>query len=59
MLGGLFSGGGAGSTEKIKEGDLAPDFTLISATGSPITLSSYRGQKNVVSVADGARLLPF
>ncbi|GAA4009453.1 peroxiredoxin [Deinococcus rubellus] len=31
-------------------GDLAPDFTLPSTGGEPVTLSSYRGHKNVVLV---------
>ena len=29
-------------------GDMAPDFTLRSHTGDDVTLSQYRGQKNVV-----------
>ena len=29
-------------------GDVAPDFTLPSVSEGDITLSSYRGQKNVV-----------
>lgn len=29
-------------------GDKAPDFTLPSHSGKPITLSSYEGDKNVV-----------
>jgi cytochrome oxidase Cu insertion factor (SCO1/SenC/PrrC family) len=29
-------------------GDMAPDFTLPSVWGDPVTLSSYRGEKNVV-----------
>ena len=29
-------------------GELAPDFTLPSVWGDAVTLSSYRGQKNVV-----------
>ena len=33
---------------ELKVGDVAPDFTLPSADGSPYTLSDYRGQKNVV-----------
>ena len=29
-------------------GQLAPDFTLPSHSGEPITLSDFRGKKNVV-----------
>ena len=29
-------------------GDVAPDFTLVSYAGSVVTLSDFRGQKNVV-----------
>ena len=29
-------------------GEMAPDFTLPSTTGGPITLSAYRGQQPVV-----------
>ena len=36
------------STLKVKEGDPAPDFTLPSISGEPVTLSQYRGKKNVV-----------
>jgi peroxiredoxin (alkyl hydroperoxide reductase subunit C) len=32
----------------LKVGDLAPDFTLPATTQESITLSQYRGQKNVV-----------
>jgi peroxiredoxin len=32
----------------LKVGDLAPDFTLPATTQDSITLSQYRGQKNVV-----------
>ncbi len=35
-------------TPTLKVGDLAPDFTLPATTGDKITLSQYRGQKNVV-----------
>ena len=31
-----------------KIGEMAPDFTLHSTTGKDITLSDYRGKKNVV-----------
>ena len=33
---------------KVKIGDPAPDFTLPSISGEKVTLSRYRGQKNVV-----------
>ena len=33
---------------KVKVGDMAPDFTLPSVAGEKITLSQYRGKKNVV-----------
>jgi peroxiredoxin len=33
---------------KVKTGDPAPDFTLPSITGEKVTLSQYRGKKNVV-----------
>ena len=33
---------------KVKSGDLAPDFTLPSVSGKKITLSQFRGKKNVV-----------
>ena len=36
------------STLKVKVGDKAPDFTLPSLSGDQITLSQFRGQKNVV-----------
>ncbi|HEV8411212.1 MAG TPA: redoxin domain-containing protein [Gemmatimonadaceae bacterium] len=29
-------------------GETAPDFTLVTTTGQPVTLSSFRGQKNVL-----------
>ena len=35
-------------TSTLKVGDDAPDFTLSGHTGEKITLSHYRGQKNVV-----------
>lgn len=36
--------------DRVKVGDMAPDFTLESLDGRRITLSSYRGNKNVVLV---------
>ncbi len=33
---------------KVKVGDPAPDFTLPAVSGGKITLSQYRGKKNVV-----------
>jgi peroxiredoxin (alkyl hydroperoxide reductase subunit C) len=42
----------ATETKALKVGDMAPDFTLPTAKGtsdqSKITLSDYRGKKNVV-----------
>ncbi len=36
------------NTPTLKVGDQAPDFSLQATTGDKITLSQYRGQKNVV-----------
>ncbi len=36
------------STLKVKVGDPAPDFTLPAVSGETVTLSQYRGSKNVV-----------
>ena len=36
------------STLKVKVGDPAPDFTLPSMSGDQVSLSQYRGKKNVV-----------
>ena len=33
---------------KVEVGQLAPDFTLQNQYGQPVTLSDYRGQKNVL-----------
>jgi len=35
---------------RVAIGSPAPDFTLESKDGAPVTLSSFRGQKNVVLV---------
>jgi peroxiredoxin len=32
----------------LKPGDTAPDFTLPSTVGDKVTLSDYRGKKNVL-----------
>lgn len=36
------------STTALKVGDMAPDFTLLSDQWKPVTLSDYRGKKNVM-----------
>jgi cytochrome oxidase Cu insertion factor (SCO1/SenC/PrrC family) len=36
--------------ERVRVGELAPDFTLEAFEGSPITLSDFRSKKNVVLV---------
>lgn len=36
--------------ETAKKGDTAPDFTLQSSTGGKISLSDFKGRKNVVIV---------
>ena len=36
--------------ERVQEGDIAPDFTLASLAGPPVTLSDFRGEKKVVLV---------
>ncbi len=33
---------------KLKVGDVAPDFTLTDTSGNKVTLSEFRGKKNVV-----------
>lgn len=34
--------------DKLKVGDMAPDFTLPDLTGKPVKLSEFRGKNNVV-----------
>lgn len=36
--------------DRVQVGDLAPDFTLASLAGPPVTLSGFRDEKNVVLV---------
>jgi cytochrome oxidase Cu insertion factor (SCO1/SenC/PrrC family) len=36
--------------ERVRQGQVAPDFTLASLDGPPVTLSDFRGEKNVVLV---------
>jgi cytochrome oxidase Cu insertion factor (SCO1/SenC/PrrC family) len=36
--------------DRVHVGDLAPDFTLESETGVPLTLSDFRGRADVVLV---------
>ena len=36
--------------DRVKVGDRAPDFSLLSYSGDVITLSDYRGNRNVVLV---------
>jgi hypothetical protein len=35
-------------TGRVAVGDVAPDFSLMSYAGSVVTLSDFRGEKNVV-----------
>ncbi|MBI4420329.1 MAG: redoxin domain-containing protein [Gemmatimonadetes bacterium] len=36
--------------DRVKVGDAAPDFTLAALDGRRLTLSDYRGKKNVILV---------
>lgn len=36
--------------DRVQVGDLAPDFSLVSLAGPIVSLSSFRGQKNVILV---------
>lgn len=36
--------------DRVQVGQAAPDFSLVSLAGPPVTLSSYQGMKNVILV---------
>ena len=36
--------------DRVQVGHTAPDFSLVSLAGPPVTLSSFQGEKNVVLV---------
>jgi cytochrome oxidase Cu insertion factor (SCO1/SenC/PrrC family) len=36
--------------DRVEAGDIAPDFSLVAYSGDTITLSDFRGEKNVVLV---------
>lgn len=40
----------AADTGRVAVGDTAPDFTLASYQGEPVTLSGYRGAREVILV---------
>jgi peroxiredoxin len=44
----LFAQGLQPPKTPLKEGDMAPDFTLNSTAGGKVTLSDFRGKSNVV-----------
>lgn len=50
--------GTASSARAINIGDKAPDFTLPSTTGEKISLSQFRGKKNVLLEFYGADFAP-
>jgi cytochrome oxidase Cu insertion factor (SCO1/SenC/PrrC family) len=37
-------------TSRVTVGTIAPDFTLEALAGAPVTLSGFRGKKNVILV---------
>jgi hypothetical protein len=40
----------ATEVERVAVGSMAPDFTLLSLDGDPVTLSSFRGSRDVILV---------
>lgn len=47
---GLLGAQGPADLNRVRAGQTAPDFTLESRKGEPVTLSQFRGQKRVVLV---------
>ena len=45
---GIFAQGQQPPKTHLKEGDMAPDFTLNATTGGKVKLSDFRGKSNVV-----------
>ena len=45
---GLYAQGQQPPKTHLKEGDMAPDFTLTATTGGKVKLSDFRGKSNVV-----------
>ena len=48
MAAGAFAQGQQPPKTHLKEGDMAPDFTLNATTGGKVKLSDFRGKSNVV-----------
>lgn len=48
LAGGLYAQAQQPPKTHLKEGDMAPDFTLPATTGGKVTLSDFRGKSNVV-----------
>ena len=48
MAGSLAAQNAAPPKTSLKVGDMAPDFTLPSTAGKPVTLSEFRGKSAVV-----------
>ena len=48
LAAGAFAQGQQPPKTHLKEGDMAPDFTLVATTGGKVTLSDFRGKNFVV-----------